>query len=193
MNPNQSRLGVPLQPAREERAGPTNTSQVRSRAGCSRRALQGGADPREAGGGERAKRLRPRGWGARDSAAAARRVRGAHGPVARSLGKICQGCASRAHQGCGSLPEPSSFVIATVNQRLKTESDPKGRAETGLVGKKRGASGERSLPEVGRSAAQKLRMRTVATARGISAGSRAPGCGLCHRCNVPQPGCVCLR
>lgn len=99
-------------------------------------------------------------------------MRGAHGPVARCLGKICQGCASRAHQGCGSLPEPSSFVIATVNQRLKTESDPKGRAqETGLVGKKRGASGERSLPEVGRSAAQKLRMRTAATARGISAGS----------------------
>lgn len=44
---------------------------------------------------------------------------------------------SWAHQGCGSLPKPSSFVIATVNQRFKTKSEP-GRTslETSLVGKK---------------------------------------------------------
>lgn len=68
-----------------------------------------------------------------------------------SLDKICRDCASQARQGCGSFPEPSSFVIATVNQGYKTKSEP-GRAslETGPVGREierggRGAKGERSL------------------------------------------------
>lgn len=61
-----------------------------------------------------------------------------------SLDKICRDCASRARQGCGSLPEPSSFVIATVNQGFKTKSEP-GRAslETGPVGREVEAWGTR--------------------------------------------------
>ena len=68
-----------------------------------------------------------------------------------SLDKICRDCASQARQGCGSLPEPSSSVIATVNQGVKTKSEP-GRAsqETGPVGREveawgTGGKGERSL------------------------------------------------
>nr|XP_033702734.1 uncharacterized protein LOC101318247 [Tursiops truncatus] len=133
--------------ARGKRAGPPDTSQVRSGAGCARRALGNAARSHgKAAAGEQGSRILA--GGERETPLrSCRRVDGAHGPVALSLDKICRDCASRAHQGSGSLPEASSFVIATVNQRSKTQSEP-GRTslETSPVGKEveaRGKRGER--------------------------------------------------
>lgn len=41
-------------------------------------------------------------------------------PATLRRNEIRQGRAPRADQGCGSLPEPSAFIIATVNQRVPT-------------------------------------------------------------------------
>lgn len=58
-------------------------------------------------------------------------------------------CASRAHQGCGSLPEPSALIIAAVNQRFQTVRTRKDKPRRPVSSKKRwGTLGERG----GRSA-----------------------------------------
>ena len=118
------------------------------------------------------------------------RVQGAHGPMTLSLDKICRDCASQARQGCGSLPEPSSFVIATVNQGFKTKSEP-GRAslETGPVGWEMEAWGTRGVKgsEVCRGAESELSMLGVAGAGAVSLGLLSPPVN-CPAAGVASPG-----
>lgn len=110
----------------KHRAGRSFLGRVKGR-----RDLRARSAELRAASGRESPRLHPQGWGVRDLLSSSQLgERAAHGPGTPRLDKICQACASRAHQGCGSLPELSSFVIATVNQHLKTKSKP-GRASPG--------------------------------------------------------------
>lgn len=51
-------------------------------------------------------------------------------PATRSRDKICWDRAPHARQGCGSLPEPSAFIIASVNQCSGTAGTPRRSPET---------------------------------------------------------------
>lgn len=136
-------------------AGQQFSGQVKGRL-FPARGLKCGVEQRRSGGGggERGSYILA-GGECETSSAAARRVNGAHGPVTLSLDKICQDCAPRAHQGCGSLPKPSSFIIATVNQCFKTKSEP-GRTSPGDQSRRKEGGGVGEVRGKGREVCQKL-------------------------------------
>lgn len=89
-------------------------------------------------------------------------------------------CASRAHQGCGSLPEPSAFIIAAVNQRFQTVRTRKDKPRGPVSSKRRwGTWGreEGGPPHLGRRWAAEARRR-----------ARLPGPGLGSALGLWIPG-----
>lgn len=133
-------------------------------------AQTGGADRAELGGGSLQ-------WGVRDPGARPRNAEPASN---------MPGLASRAHQGCGSLPEPSAFIIATVNQRFQTVRTRLGEPRRPVSPPERSwgtwGKGEESLPGVGRSAEREAERRASYS----RATSPPPASGLRSRSSHPS-------